>query len=107
MPRRNLIAGLALVATPLALTTGAVGAESATTKVAKSKASKRFTKLDLLAINDFHGQLEKGSVDTREGRTGSGEVNVHGTDVSAGGAEYLGAGFTAGTAAAATSRRAA
>ena len=88
--KRGLVAatiGLALVATPLALTTGAVGAET-TTKVAKAKATK-YTKLDLYAINDFHGQLEKGFVDDREGRTGSGEVNVDGVDVAAGGAEYL------------------
>ncbi|HEX4976808.1 MAG TPA: 5'-nucleotidase C-terminal domain-containing protein [Nocardioides sp.] len=82
--------GLALVAAPLALTSGAVGAETTTTKVAAAKKkTPRYTKLDLYAINDFHGQLEKGSVDDRPGRTGSGEVNVNGVDVAAGGAEYL------------------
>ncbi|MFP5334124.1 MAG: bifunctional metallophosphatase/5'-nucleotidase [Actinomycetes bacterium] len=87
--KRGIVAatiGLALVATPLALTTGAVGAEPADTR---TKSPTRYTKLDLYAINDFHGALEKGFVDEREGRTGNGEVNVNGTDVSAGGAEYL------------------
>lgn len=57
--KRGIVAatiGLALVATPLALTTGAVGAESQTTKVAKAK-SKTFD-LQLLSFNDFHGHLE-------------------------------------------------
>lgn len=85
--------GLALVATSFSLTPGAVGAESATTEAAHAKARAkkppRFTKLDLYAINDFHGQLEKGYVDQTPGRTGIGEVNVNGTDVPAGGAEYL------------------
>jgi 5'-nucleotidase len=81
------VTGLGLMAAPLAMTPGAVADDTARTvsKAAKSK----YLKLDLLALNDFHGQLEKGFVDTREGRTGNGEVNVNGTDVSAGGAAYL------------------
>ena len=57
--KRGIVAatiGLALVATPLALTTGAVGAETSTTRVAKAKANT--FDLQILSFNDFHGHLE-------------------------------------------------
>ena len=46
-------------------------------------------KLDLFAINDFHGQLEKVAPDDRPGRQSGGEVLDGVTEVNAGGAEYL------------------
>lgn len=78
-------AGLALAASPLALTSGPAVADGAR----QVHQAKKFAKLDLYAINDFHGQLETIPEDTREGRTGGGEVNLGGTDVTAGGAAYL------------------
>ena len=89
--KRGLVAatiGLALVATPLAMTPGAV-ADDARSSQGTTAGEAKLTQLDLFALNDFHGQLEKGSIDTRPNRTGSGEVNVNGVDVPAGGAEYL------------------
>ena len=79
-------AGLALAASTLALTTGSAVADDGARQV---KQGKKYAKMDLYAINDFHGQLETIPEDTREGRTGGGEVNVGGTDVTAGGAAYL------------------
>ena len=86
-------AGFGLLASPLALTSGAqAGDESAqrastSTAAAKSPAAKpgRWrAKLDLYAINDFHGQLEK-----VPSTSSSGRVSTTKRDVDAGGAEYL------------------
>jgi len=84
-------AGLGLVASPLALTSGALADDASTTtssapaasQAAKDKNKKKI-KLDLLAINDFHGQIEKVPSTSSGGR-----VRVGTTDVAAGGAEYL------------------
>lgn len=80
-------AGLALVATPLALSAGAVADESgrASTTSDSAKAARQsdnpdFTRLQLLAINDFHGQLEKVPTTSSGGLVGT---------TPAGGAEYL------------------
>ena len=84
-------AGLGLVASPLALTSGALADDASTTTSSAPAASqadtnknKKKIKLDLLAINDFHGQLEKVPSTSSGGR-----VRVGTTDVAAGGAEYL------------------
>jgi 5'-nucleotidase len=74
-------AGLALVGTPLALTSGAVADDSSSSTAYASARSAKFSHLQLLAINDFHGQLEK--LDAT--KTSSGRVNA----TPAGGAEYL------------------
>ena len=77
-------AGLGLVASPLALTSGAVADETSTTAApasqAKAAKAKKLTKIDLFALNDFHGQLEPVPSTSSGGRVG---------DVPAGGAEYL------------------
>ncbi len=79
--------GLGLVAGPLALTSGAVADDSSGStqrqSTAKAKPHKPTgpVKLDLLAINDFHGQIEK--VDGS--RSSGGRVGA----IHAGGAEYL------------------
>ena len=74
-------AGLALVATPLALTSGAVADDASSSDAATSARAGKFSHLQLLAINDFHGQLEKlDAAKTSSGRVGS---------TSAGGAEYF------------------
>jgi len=95
-------AGLGLLAGPMAMTTGAsalpgsaaptvvsAGSPQAaafvTTKKKKpakkkSKKPRRRIALNLLALNDFHGQLEKVPTSSSSGRVG---------DVAAGGAEYL------------------
>jgi 5'-nucleotidase len=80
-------AGLALVATPLALSAGAVADESgrASTTSDSAKAARQsdnpdFTRLQLLAINDFHGQIEKVPTTSSGGLVGT---------TPAGGAEYL------------------
>jgi 5'-nucleotidase len=89
--RRHALAaaasGLALVVSPLALTQGAVADDAPAAKSAAKSAKS--VNLDLYAINDFHGQLEKGAIDDRPGRSGSGEVSDDGTEVTAGGAAYL------------------
>jgi 5'-nucleotidase len=84
-------AGLGLVASPLALTSGALADDASTTTSSAPAASqaeknknKKKIKLDLLAINDFHGQIEKVPSTSSGGR-----VRVGTTDVAAGGAEYL------------------
>jgi len=80
----TVAAGLSLLASPLALTSGAsAGGGSASTaseSIAAAKHAKtaKTAKLDLYAINDFHGQLEK--VSSSSGRVGN---------VNAGGAEFL------------------
>ena len=73
-------AGLALVASPLALSSLAAADDASTTASAARKASKKPIKLDLFAINDFHGQLEKVPSTSSGGRVGT---------VGAGGVEYL------------------
>ena len=88
-------AGLALVASPLALTSGATADETTSTTAAApkadkaKKAKKKRVKVDLFAINDFHGQLETVPPDTRPGRTSTGEVLKGSIDFPAGGVEYL------------------
>ena len=83
-------AGLGLVASPLALTSGALADDSSKSSAATSQAKKvKRIKLDLFAINDFHGQLETIAPDTRPGRTGGGEVLKGSIDFPAGGAEFL------------------
>jgi 5'-nucleotidase len=84
-------AGLGLVASPLALTSGALADDASTTTSsapaagqAEKNKNKKKIKLDLLAINDFHGQLEKVPSTSSGGR-----VRLATTDVAAGGAEYL------------------
>ena len=79
-------AGIALVATPLALTSGAASADDAARKAPKHG---KLAKMDLYAINDFHGQLETVAADTRPGRQSTGEVLDGETEVLAGGAAYL------------------
>ncbi len=76
-------AGLALVASPLVLAGGAEAAGHAPrpSAAAHGKAGKEPVKLDLLAINDFHGNLEK--VDPK--LSSSGRINT----TPAGGAAYL------------------
>jgi 5'-nucleotidase len=80
-------AGLALVATPLALSAGAVADESGrasttsdSAKAARQSDNPNFTRLQLLAINDFHGQIEKVPTTSSGGLVGT---------TPAGGAEYL------------------
>ena len=80
-------AGLALVATPLALSAGAVADESGrasktsdSAKAARQSDNPDFTRLQLLAINDFHGQIEKVPSTSSGGLVGT---------TPAGGAEYL------------------
>jgi 5'-nucleotidase len=80
---------LTLAASPLALTGGSAAADDGARQAATTVKAKKYAKMDLYAINDFHGQLEALPEDTREGRTGGGEVNVGGADVTAGGAAYL------------------
>ncbi len=78
--------GLGLVAGPLALSAGAVADDSAKPAQQQSKPSKEKPKksgrvlLDLLAINDFHGQIEKVPSTSSGGRVDA---------TAAGGAEYL------------------
>ena len=73
-------AGLALVASPLALSSLASADEGAATTAAQKAKKKKTIKLDLFAINDFHGQLETVPSTSSGGRVGT---------EAAGGAEYL------------------
>ena len=77
-------AGLALVASPLALSGAAVadGRTSPTSDSARAakKANPHETRLQLLAINDFHGQLEPVPTTSSSGKVGS---------TPAGGVAYL------------------
>lgn len=84
----------ALAATPLALATAEAAPQTKPSKPAKpakpgkpkpSKPGQQPISLDLLALNDFHGQLEK--LDPT--RTSSGRVATLDGDVPAGGAAYL------------------
>lgn len=80
-------AGLALVGTPLALASGAVADEAgrASTTTDSARAAQQaddadYSRLQLLAINDFHGQLETVPTTSSSGKVGS---------TPAGGAEFL------------------
>ena len=87
--KRGIVAatiGLALVATPLALTTGAVGAETTTTKVAKK--ANTFD-LQILAFNDFHGHLEATDSPVSSLPDACGEDAEPGCTPPVGGIEYL------------------
>jgi 5'-nucleotidase len=88
--KRGLVAatiGLALVATPLALTTGAVGAETTTTKVARAKANT--FDLQILSFNDFHGHLEATDSPVSSLPDACGEEAEPGCTPPVGGIEYL------------------
>jgi len=88
--KRGIVAatiGLALVATPLALTTGAVGAETSTTRVAKAK-SPTFD-LQILSFNDFHGHLEATDDPVASLPDACEEEPVAGCTPPVGGIEYL------------------
>jgi 5'-nucleotidase len=88
--KRGIVAatiGLALVATPLALTTGAVGAETSTTRVAKAK-SPTFD-LQILSFNDFHGHLEATDDPVSSLPDACEEEPVAGCTPPVGGIEYL------------------
>ncbi|MBA2465670.1 MAG: 5'-nucleotidase C-terminal domain-containing protein, partial [Nocardioidaceae bacterium] len=84
--------GLSLLVSPLALTSGAQAGGSVTTaasspiakKPGAGKQGRWRAKLDLYAINDFHGQLER-----IPSTSSSGRVATPGGSVDAGGAEYL------------------
>jgi 5'-nucleotidase len=78
-------AGLALAASPLAMSTGAAVADDRNSPTSDSaraakKANPHETRLQLLAINDFHGQLEPVPTSSSSGRVGS---------TPAGGVAYL------------------
>ncbi len=82
--------GFGLLAAPLALATTASADLPKGSTAASAKAKpKPPVKLDLYAINDFHGQLEVIPPDTRPGRQSGGEVLDKTTEVNAGGAAYL------------------
>jgi 5'-nucleotidase len=75
-------AGLGLVASPLALSSAVADETAGTTakpSAAQAKKAKNI-KVDLFALNDFHGQLETVPSSSSGGRVGT---------VAAGGAEYL------------------
>ncbi len=90
--KRGIVAatiGLALVATPLALTSSAVGAET-TTKVAKTaKAKPKTFDLQILAFNDFHGHLEATDSPVSSLPDACGEEAEPGCTPPVGGIEYL------------------
>lgn len=77
-------AGFGLLASPLALSSGALArGGSAAASASAAEAPQQHTwraKLDLYAINDFHGQLETVPATSSSGRVGT---------TPAGGAEYL------------------
>jgi 5'-nucleotidase len=87
-PRGRLAALLAAAATaaslPLTLGAGAEAAPSKPAKPAPQAPGQQPIKLDLLAINDFHGQLEKAPASSSTGRVATRTGNV-----AAGGAAYL------------------
>ena len=75
-------AGLGLVASPLALSSAVADDASGTAAASSSQAKKKskVIKVDLFALNDFHGQLEVVPSSSSGGRVGT---------EAAGGAEYL------------------
>ncbi len=76
-------AGLGLVASPLALSSAMADDTASNASAAKHKPkhhNARNIKVDLFALNDFHGQLESVPSTSSGGRVGT---------VAAGGAEYL------------------
>ncbi len=73
-------AGLGLAASALALPSAIADDASTAAKPSAKTKSNKLIKLDLFALNDFHGQLETVPVTSSGGRVG---------DVAAGGAEYL------------------
>ncbi len=86
-PRGRFAALLAATATATAvalpLTLGA-GAQSAAARPQHTPPGQQTIKLDLLAVNDFHGQLEKVPTTSSSGR-----IATTGGNVAAGGAAYL------------------